>query len=166
MDVSYLEHSGVIEWNITVMSFEELETVEGNIPTTPSLPEGYETKFISDLTTDLRLAKEKMFICSRSNIMELFIVCMRQDSSIPLVEIEDRFNGSTMEIKWQCMAGHSGRWQSTEAVNRVYVNNLQAGASLLYSGKNFTKMSLFAKCFELAFISFSTFHRYQKKHLA
>ena len=51
--------------------------------------------------------------------MEPLSVCTRQDCAMPLAEIEDRFNGCNMEIKWQCMAGHSGEWQSNESVNRV-----------------------------------------------
>ena len=85
---------------------------------------------------------------------------------MPMVEVNESFCGCTMEIRWKCAAGHSGEWESSDQINMVYVNNLQAGAALLFTGNNFTKMSLFSKCFQLSFISSSTFHRYQKKYLA
>lgn len=167
MDLSSITDTGVVECDVPVMTFEEQDTMEGNnIPATPLLPEGYETKFKSELKTELCLVKESKFVCSRSKIMELFTGCMRNDCCMPIADLEDRYCGCTIEIRWRCTAGHSGEWQSSEAVNRVYVNNLLAGASLLYSGNNFTKISLFAKCFELAFISRSTFHRHQNKYLA
>ena len=48
----------------------------------------------------------------------------------------------------------------------MYVNNIQAASSLLFTGNNYAKLSLFAKCFHLAFIGETTFYQYQRKYLA
>ena len=90
----------------------------------------------------------------------------RTECRMLLVEVNEKCIGCTLEIRWKCKAVHYGDWQSSKIVNRVYVNNIQSAASLLFTGNNFAKLSLFSKCFGLAFISSSTFGRYQKKFLA
>ena len=82
---------------------------------------------------------------------------------MPLVEVKENFVGCVLEIRWCCKAGHVGDWQSSKAVQQVYVNNIQAASARLFTGNNFVKLSLFAKCFQLAFFCSSTFHKYQKK---
>ena len=166
MDISSTLESGVIECNVPAMSMEEQTTMEGNDPKARLLPEGYENTFGIEIETELSLAKEKKFVCSTSKVLELFNFCQDRECRMPLVEVNEKYIGCTLEIRWKCKAGHNGDWQSSKIVNKVYVNNIQSAASLLFTGNNFTKLSLFAKCFGLAFISSSTFGRYQKKFLA
>ena len=101
-----------------------------------------------------------------SAIRELFSFCMDIDCKMPLVEVKERFVGCVLEITWKCLGGHCGKWKSSKAVNNIYVNNIQAAASLLYTGNNYTKLSLFSKCLSLAFFGSTTFYQYQKRYLA
>ena len=112
------------------------------------------------------MIKENKFICSHSKISELFSFCMDRECNMPLDEVKERYVGCVLEIRWRCKAGHVGEWQGSEAVNRVYINNIQCAAALLFSGNNFAKLSLFAKCLHLAFFSATTYHLYQKNYLA
>jgi hypothetical protein len=79
--------------------------------------------------------------------------------------VQESFVECSLKIIWQCRNGHSGTWHSSEILKKVYVNNILMAASLLFSGNNITKISLFAKCFELGFFSTSTFQKYQKHYL-
>ena len=88
---------------------------------------------------------------------------MDRQCNIPLVEVKERYVGCVLEIRWRCMSGHVGIWQSSEVVNQVYVNNIQTAAALLFTGNHFAKLSLFPRCLKLAFFSSTTFHQYQKK---
>lgn len=80
--------------------------------------------------------------------------------------VEERFIGCCLKIVWRCSNGHVGDWHSSEQLKNVYVDNIMVAASLLLSGNNFSKLSLFAKSLELAFLGSSTYHKYQKVYLA
>lgn len=165
MEISSSLQVGEIECNVPVLSAEQQITMEGQNPSTVLLPPGYENEF-TGLDEQLSPVKEKKFICSMSAIRELFSFCMDIDCKMPLVEVKERFVGCVVEITWKCLGGHCGKWKSSKAVNNIYVNNIQAAASLLYTGNNCTKLSLFSKCLPLAFFSSTTFYQYQKRYLA
>ena len=152
-----------IECNIPVL---QPELVEGDTPSMRLLSSGYENRNATNLKEELLLVNETKFICSMSCIKDLLCFCMDVDCRMPLVEVKDTFVGCALEIRWKCLAGHRGEWQSSKMVNKVYVNNIQAAASLLFTGNNFTKISLFTKTLSLVFFSSSTFHKYQRKSLA
>ena len=54
---------------------------------------------------------------------------------------------------------------SHELGEGVYVNSLQAAASILLSGNSFAKIERMAKFYGLALLSKSTFYRYQRLYL-
>ena len=160
---STIDDLGSIECNVPVL---QPELVEGSGPSIRLLPSGYENENAVNLKEELSLVNETKFICSMSSIRELFSFCMDVDCQMPLVEVKETFVGCVLEIRWKCQAGHCGEWQSSKMVNKLYVNNILTAASLLFTGNNFTKLSLFSKCLSLAFFSSSTFHQYQRKYLA
>jgi hypothetical protein len=160
---STIDDLGSIECNVPVL---QPELVEGNSPSIRLLPSGYENEKAVNLKEELSLVNETKFICSMSSIRELFSFCMDVDCQMPLVEVKETFVGCVLEIRWKCQAGHCGEWQSSKMVKKLYVNNILTAASLLFTGNNFTKLSLFSKCLSLAFFSSSTFHQYQRKYLA
>jgi hypothetical protein len=145
------------------MSPEQQVTMEGQNPTVRLLRPGYENEQ-TGLDEQLLLVNENKFICSMSTIRELFSFCFDVDCKMPSVEVNETFVGCVLEIRWKCQAGHCGDWHSSKRVNNIYVNNIQTAASLLFTGNNYTKLSLFSKCLSLAFFSASTFHQYQKKY--
>jgi hypothetical protein len=129
--------------------------MERNSPSI-GLPSGYENEKAVNLKEELSLVNETKFICSMSSIRELFSFCMDVDCQMPLVEVKETFVGCVLEIRWKFQTGQCGEWQSSKMVKKIYVNNLLTAASLLFTGNNFTKLSLFSKCLSLAFFSSSS----------
>ena len=142
----------------------EPSTIDLNVPI-PLLPQGYEAEYSNGIDKELSQIEEAKFVCSCSTVKELFTKCLKNSCQSNIVEMKESYVGCTLEMRWECQSGHSGILRSSDSINNIYVNNMQLAASLLFSGNNFTKMSLYAKCFHLAFISYSTFLRCQKKFL-
>ena len=164
MEISSSLQAAEIQCDVPVLSPEQQITMEGQNPSTVLLNPGYENE-LTGLDEHVSLVQEKKFICSMSTIRELFSFCMDIDCKMPLVEVKQKFVGCVLKIMWKCLGGHCGKWKSSKAVGNIYVNNIQAAASLLYTGNNYTKLS-FSKCSSLAFFSSTTFYQYQKKYLA
>lgn len=160
MDISSPLVCRTIETDILTTS------IEGGNPPTTLLHHGYDNTFADGLEQKLNLVKDHKFVCSLTKLKELFSFCMDSDCKMALIEVREKFIGCTVEIRWRCKAGHCGCWQSSKLVNNVYVNNIQTAAAILFSGNNFAKVSLLAKCLHLAFFSSSTFLNYQKKYLS
>lgn len=164
MDISIPSDVGLIQLNIPALSTEEFVAIESENTDIRLLPTDYEKR--SGLDQQLPLVSDKKFICSISCIVELFSFCMNVDCKMPLVEMKERFVGCVLEIRWKCQGGHCGEWHSSKMVNNLYVNNIQTASSILFTGNNFTKVSLLSKCLSLAMFSPTTFHLYQRKYLA
>lgn len=162
MDTSSTQILGSIECNVPLLPDHE---VEGNNPAVRLLSAGYEKEKVAGFESELSHVNEKKFMCSMTSIREFFLFCMDVSCKMPLVEVKERFVGCVLEIRWKCQAGHCGDWRSSKMVNKLYVNNLLAASALLFSGNNYTKMSLFAKFMSLSFFISSTYHQYQKKFL-
>ena len=154
---------GTIETNIPAPSKEDM-MVEANTDTTTLIPEDFVRQASSNVNSELVQVNERRFICSITKLNELFSFCMDIDFRMP-VFVRERFVGSSLKINWRCKSGHEGDWHSSSQVKKVYVDNIMAASSLLFSGNNFTKFLLFAKCMQLAFFSSSTFYSYQKRYL-
>lgn len=165
MDITSELDVGSIETNIPVLSQEDV-MVETNALTTQLIPEDFVKSTSIGVDAELAQVNEKRFICSVSKLKELFSFCMDIDCRMPLLSVKESFIGCSLKITWRCQNGHVGDWHSSNKVKNVYVDNIIVASSLLFSGNNFTKISLYAKCMQLAFISNSTFHRYQKHYLA
>ena len=119
----------------------------------------------NDLSDEITVVKEKRFICDSTKVKELFKSCLEKDCNALIQNVKESFVGCALKIHWQCADGHSGDWHSSKVSKKLYVNNLLPASSLLFSGNNFTKISLLAKCLNLAFFCKITFQNYQKKYL-
>ena len=149
-DVFNLTNPECVQMDIT--SELDPKEIELNVPVTdlfetekPLLPEGYERSLCtSGIEKELLQAVETKFICSRTKLKELFTTCLNPDCGSALVELNETFIKCTLEMRWKYMSDHTGMWQSSESIGNVYINNMQLAASLLFSGNNYTEMSLFA----------------------
>uniref|UniRef100_A0A8C5CLQ4 THAP domain-containing protein 1 n=1 Tax=Gadus morhua TaxID=8049 RepID=A0A8C5CLQ4_GADMO len=66
----------------------------------------------------LYAASEKKWIVNESKLMQLFTTC--QQCGV-LIEEEDKkvtTSGTRIHIKWSCMKGHSGEWESCSQLRR------------------------------------------------
>ena len=171
MEITSELEEQTFELNVPVMSVDHVQdSMEGSERASPNiqlLHDNYlEHTSLSNANKEMRLVKENKFVSCTCKITELFELCMDRDCNMPIVQLKEKYIGCVLEVRWLCQASHRGDWQSSKIVNRVYVNNIQAASALLFTGNNYVKLSLFAKCFQLAFISESTFHVYQKNYLA
>lgn len=104
----------------------------------------------------------------RKGLLELFgggcesAGCERQK------EVHHKVQGGVLIATWNCGGGHGCVWESSDVLvqnergQKVYVNTVMLVASILLSGNNSSKTSLWSICLNIGFISSSTFDRIQK----
>ena len=114
------------------------------------------------------MAKKERVVVTLSKLLELFgggcesAGCERQK------EVHHKVQGGVVIVTWNCGGGHGGGWESSDVLvqkergPKVYVNTVMLAASILLSGNNFSKTSLWSRCLNMGFISSSTFDRIQK----
>ena len=114
------------------------------------------------------MAKKERVVVTLSKLLELFgggcesAGCERQK------EVHHKVQGGVLIVTWNCGGGRGGVWESSDVLvqkergQKLYVNTVMLAASILLSGNNFSKTSLWSRCLNLGFISSSTFDRIQK----
>ena len=80
--------------------------------------------------------------------------------------VEQKLEAGVLTITYQCKNGHSDIWHSSKVLatkggQKLFVSTTLLAAATLITGNNFEKISLFARCMNLSFISSTTFHRIQ-----
>lgn len=83
------------------------------------------------------------------------------------VEVVKEVVASAVYLIWVCQKGHRlHRWCSQPILNRrVHSGDLMIAASVVLSGSNFQKFSMFAKFLQLPILSKSTFYRMQRHYI-
>lgn len=114
------------------------------------------------LDKEMSFVSEERFICDVSKLKELFKTCMGLECCAKIETVEESFVGCALTIHWHCKDSHNGVWHSSE----VYITNILVASLMLFSGNNFAKISLLAKCLNLAFFGKDSFQKYQKMYLA
>ena len=114
------------------------------------------------------MARKERVIVSLDKLLQLFggscdtVGCEKQK------QVDYRIQGGVVVISWNCGGGHGGVWESSDVLvhkkggQKVYANTVMLAASILVTGNNFSKTSLFSRCLNLGFISSATFERIQK----
>lgn len=113
---------------------------------------------------EVKLAKERKFICSLDLFLKLFEGSCKTPNCDKALQVKHHFVGTLVVNTW-CKAGYTFRFASSEEVNGMFSNNLQAAAAILLSGNNFSKISRMADFMGLSFLSSSTFYRMQRLYL-
>ena len=80
--------------------------------------------------------------------------------------VEQKLEAGVLTITYQGKNGHSDIWHSSKVLatkggQKLFVSTTLLAAATLITGNNFEKISLFARCMNLSFISSTTFHRIQ-----
>ena len=109
---------------------------------------------------ELKFISETKVICSLELLLNRFQGSCKHPGCIHDVVVRSTLCGTSAIISWICPAGHQGKFCTSGEINGVLANNLQASAAVLLSGNNFAKIEKFAKFFNLAFVSRSTFLEY------
>jgi hypothetical protein len=114
---------------------------------------------------EYKIVTERKFICSLDLLLEVFRSRCQIPGCVQSPTVNHHFNGTTLIVNCSCSSGHNHRFTSSHYVNGIYANDIQAAASLLFSGNNFAKIQRLAKFFGLAFLSKSTYYRLQHIYL-
>lgn len=121
---------------------------------------------IYNVQKQFKMVTERKIICSLDLLLQLFRARCQTPGCVGVPAVSHHFIGTAIVINSTCSSGHNNRFCSShELLNGLYVNNLQAAASLLLSGNNFGKVERLAKFYGLAFISKSTYYRFQRLYL-
>lgn len=108
---------------------------------------------------------QKKWIVNEFNLMQLFKTCHQCGA---VIEEEDRkvtTTGSRIHIKWMCLQGHSGEWESCPLRRGMAENNLLVASSILFTGSTFTEISDWAEVLNLQIPQKTTFYELQKVYL-
>ena len=108
---------------------------------------------------------EKKWIVNESKLMQLFTTC--QQCGV-LIEEEDKkvtTSGTRIHIKWSCMKGHSGEWESCSQLRGMPENNLLVASSILFTGSTFTEIFDWAELLNLQIPKKTTFYSLQSTYL-
>ena len=67
--------------------------------------------------------------------LKVFENCGQQPGCTSATSVKHRTVGTTIIISCSCLSGHEFKFCSSHEVNGIYVNNIQAAALTLLSGK-------------------------------
>lgn len=108
---------------------------------------------------------EKKWIVNESSLMQLFTTCHQCGF---LIEEEDKkvtTAGTRIHIKWSCLNGHSGEWESCPQLCGMPENNLLVASSILFTGSTYTEIFNWAELLNLQIPKKTTFYSLQSTYL-
>lgn len=121
---------------------------------------------ISKFPHEFEMVKETKFVCSLALLLQIFKARCQTPGCVNTPTVNYRFICASLFVNSVCSSGHKHVFCSSHELGEgVYANSLQAAASILLSGNNFAKIERMAKFYGLAFLSKSTFYRYQRLYL-
>ena len=118
-----------------------------------------------EMEQEFKLVTERKVISSLDLLLEVFQSRCQIPGCVHSPIVKHHFIGTTLIVNCSCSSGHNYRFASSHDVNGIYANNIQAAASILFSGNSFAKIQRFAHFFGLAFLSKSTYFRLQRVYL-
>ena len=71
----------------------------------------------------------------------------------------------TLLLTATCTSGHINKVCSSNEIKNIYVNNLQAAASIIVSGSHYAKVKSLAKFLNLGFLSKSRYYQFQRLYV-
>ena len=98
------------------------------------------------------------------NILPLFEGSCGKKGCVEKKEVmEQKLEADVLTVTYQCINGHRAVWHSSKVLTikggqKLFVSSTLLTAATLITENNFEKISLFARCLNLNFISSTTFH--------
>ena len=120
---------------------------------------------LNNYAREVKLIRSEKIICSLDLILKFFENRCQQPGCTSATTVKHHTVGTTVIINCSCRSGHEFNFCSSHEVNGIYVNNIQAAASILLSGNSFNKTKRLADFFGLKFVSSSTYYRMQRLYL-
>lgn len=106
-------------------------------------------------------------LCSVRKLLELVGVTCPKGNCESSINVGYELCGCCMKIYGCCTNAHKLDWVSSDFHlnnngSRIYNINISLASAVVLSGNSFTKMSTFFKFMNVAIISRTTFHSYQR----
>ena len=114
---------------------------------------------------DEKVAMNGKVLVDEDKLMSLFNFCQVCGEGILDSNVHRYYVGAQLNVKWQCNGGHKDIWKSSPDVRGMPEVNLQAAASVLFTGGTFTELSEWCKEMKLHMFGKTTFHGIQKAYL-
>lgn len=97
-------------------------------------------------------------------------VCEKENCNERRKIVNKKLEGGVLSVAYCCEKGHDGVWHSSKILGekkgqKLFVSSTLLAAATLITGNNYEKISLFAKCLNLNFVSQSTFSRIQTHYV-
>ncbi|XP_048106674.1 uncharacterized protein LOC125299443 [Alosa alosa] len=106
---------------------------------------------------------ERKWIVDESSIMQMFQTCCHCGMAIEHRKLTK--NGSQLKIRWTCLQGHNGFWQSCPDQRKMGQNNLLTSATILFTGATYTDIRDWAFLLNLQIPGKTQFYTIQSKYL-
>lgn len=73
--------------------------------------------------------------------------------------------GAQVNIEWECIAGHSGKWSNCDMVRGMAAVNLLSSCAVLFTGNTYAVIRAFMDALKVQFFSKTTFNNIQNSYL-
>ena len=140
------------------ISFEEVDQdiPQSDLETDPPVSN-------SHVTVHEKMCSSPKYIVFEEELLKLFGRCLEYGDEV--LEKELLKKGSALKVTTLCKNSHSKEWVSQPLVNRAAAGNVLLSGAILFTGNTFSRVSEVASAINLAFLSKSDYHNWQKKHL-
>ena len=140
------------------ISFEEVDqdTTQSDLETDPPVSNSHDTIYE-------KMCSSPKYIVFEEELLKLFGRCVECGGEV--LEKELLKKGSALKVTTLCKNSHSKEWVSQPLVNRAAAGNVLLSGAILFTGNTFSRVSEVASAINLAFLSKSDYHNWQKKHL-
>ena len=108
---------------------------------------------------------ERKWIVNESALLKLFTTCHTCGQFIDTSEKEILTSGSKIKIKWTCIGGHRGVWESCPDVRGLAENNLVSSAAILFTGTTQTEITEWADLLNLQLPRKTQYYSMQSTYL-
>ena len=132
------------------------DTTQSDLETDPLVSNSHNTIYE-------KMCSSPKYIVFEETLLELF--GHRLKCSDKVLEKEPLKKGSVLKVTTLCTNSHSKEWVSQPLVNRAAAGNVLLSVAILFTGNKFLHVSEIASTINLAFLSKSDYHKWQKKHL-
>ena len=109
-------------------------------------------------------------ICIVRKLLELVGEHCRERNCSNALKFTTSIRGCVLTIQGSCEDGHVFYWSSSEELysqngGKVMLDNLYLAAAVVLSGNQFSKVKLMFRFAEIACLSSTTFHAYQRHYI-
>ena len=96
-------------------------------------------------------------------LLKLFKRC--NECGVSISSVDTSYRGAHVSVTWECIEGHTGRWESAPNIRGMSELNLTLAANTLFSGTTYATIERFSKLMDMKFLSKTTYSNLQNTYL-